>query len=153
VTSPHDGRVSEWLVEPGEWVEAGTAVARLELEDLQQQKSELEASLAALEHRRQRAVQKAQAPRARRLHAALQKKEAELERLAAARERVPPNAGRGLALAIISLPPQRNVFQPKHTQEGLEFDLGDANEVDGRPARLTVRVSEGGENEVLELML
>lgn len=66
---------------------------------------------------------------------------------------VQPTGGRGLALAVISLPPQRNVYQPTATSEGLEFDLGETTGLEGRTARLTVRVTEGGDNELLEIPL
>src|SRR5512140_487897 len=65
---------------------------------------------------------------------------------------VQPTRG-GLALAMMALPPQRNVYEPRQTSQGLEFDLGAAQDVEGRTARLTVRVTLGGENEVLEIPL
>ncbi|MDQ3265144.1 MAG: hypothetical protein M3Y59_16050 [Myxococcota bacterium] len=61
--------------------------------------------------------------------------------------------GHGLALAVISLPPQRNVYQPTHTAEGLEFDLGESAGLEGRTAKLTVRVTEGADNELLDIPL
>jgi len=65
---------------------------------------------------------------------------------------VQPTRG-GLAVASMAIPPQRNVYLPRQTSQGLEFDLGEANDVEGRTARLTVRVTEGGENEVLDIPL
>lgn len=66
---------------------------------------------------------------------------------------VQPTHGRGLALAVMAVPPQRNIFEAKNTPEGLEFDLGETKELQGRTARLTVRVHEGGDNEVLDVVL
>lgn len=65
---------------------------------------------------------------------------------------VQPTRG-GLALAMMAIPPQRNVYSPRETAQGLEFDLGAAEDVEGRTARLTVRVTEGGQNEILEIPL
>jgi hypothetical protein len=59
---------------------------------------------------------------------------------------VEPREVRGFAAATVSLPPQRNVFTPRHTDEGLEFDLGEERELEGRTARVLLKITEGGDS-------
>lgn len=55
---------------------------------------------------------------------------------------VQPQTSRGIAIAAVSLPPQRSVLKAKPTPEGLEFELGDSASLIGRTARVMVKLTE-----------
>lgn len=59
---------------------------------------------------------------------------------------VEPREARGFAAATVSLPPQRSVLTPRHTSDGLEFDLGEDKDLEGRTARLLLKITEGGDH-------
>ncbi|HVE81657.1 MAG TPA: hypothetical protein VND93_02370, partial [Myxococcales bacterium] len=58
---------------------------------------------------------------------------------------VEPREARGFAAAKVTIPPQRKVLTPKSTGDGLEFDLGPEQELQGRTARVTLKITERGE--------
>ena len=58
---------------------------------------------------------------------------------------VEPRSAPGFAAAKVVLPPQRKVLSPKATSDGLEFDLGKEEELLGRTARITLKLTEWGD--------
>ncbi|HEY8209596.1 MAG TPA: hypothetical protein VIG99_19045 [Myxococcaceae bacterium] len=58
---------------------------------------------------------------------------------------VEPREARGFAAAKCLVPPQRKALTPKSTRDGLEFDLGSEEELRGRTAKVTLKITERGD--------
>ncbi|HEY8209387.1 MAG TPA: hypothetical protein VIG99_17985, partial [Myxococcaceae bacterium] len=58
---------------------------------------------------------------------------------------VEPRSARGFAAAKVTIPPARKTLSPKSTSEGLEFELGPEEELLGRTARITLKLTERGD--------
>ena len=58
---------------------------------------------------------------------------------------VEPREARGFAAAKVTIPPQRKALSPKSTSGGLEFDLGAEEDLRGRTARVTLKLTERGD--------
>lgn len=58
---------------------------------------------------------------------------------------VEPREARGFAAAKCTVPPQRKALTPKSTRDGLEFDLGSEDELKGRTAKITLKLTERGD--------
>ncbi len=58
---------------------------------------------------------------------------------------VEPREARGFAAAKVTVPPQRKVLTPRSTSDGLEFDLGLEEDLRGRTARVTLKITERGD--------
>jgi hypothetical protein len=58
---------------------------------------------------------------------------------------VEPREARGFAAAKCTVPPQRKALSPKSTKDGLEFDLGPEEDLRGRTAKVTLKITERGD--------
>ncbi|HYV45408.1 MAG TPA: hypothetical protein VFA20_11125 [Myxococcaceae bacterium] len=58
---------------------------------------------------------------------------------------VEPREAKGFAAAKCTVPPQRKALAPKSTRDGLEFDLGTEEDLKGRTAKITLKLTERGD--------